>query len=436
MPIPASSLVVVATALVVGGVLLFYRPLAGSSTWRAMVTPLASIMGSGFLVCAPLLYANIGNWAVWAMAGLLVLAYGVGAVIRFNIRYGEPLFERHPACAGDRCEHRLHAAHAAGAQRVGWHDAASVLEKLSHIALAGAYCVSVSYYLQLLAGFGLHYFAAQSPWVGKVLVTAILAGIGVTGALRGLSGIERVERVVVGLNLAMIAALVAGLVLYNATALARGTWSLAALPVAGDAPRILRLVMGMLIVVQGFETSRFLGSEHPAGERIRTMRLAQLVSAGIYVVFLGLMAVVVGHGGAVADTSITAIVGYSAIVAPVLPLLLTLTAVGSQFSASTADDAGCSGLLEAILRGRIPAKYNYLLVSAASICLTWLTDVYQIISQASRAFALFYFLQCLVALFVLYSGKAAVARRGMRAALFAALALVCLGVTLFGIPAG
>jgi len=436
VPIPASSLVVIATALAVGGVLLFYRPLAGSSTWRAMVTPLASIMGSGFLVCAPLLYANIGNWAVWAMAGLLAVAYGVGAVIRFNIRYGEPLFERRPACAGGRCEHRLHTAHAAGAQRVGWRDAASVLEKLSHIALAGAYCVSVSYYLQLLAGFGLHYFPVQSPWVGKVLVTAILAGIGVAGTLRGLSGIERVERVVVGLNLAMIAALMAGLVLHNITALARGTWGLADLPVGGDASHVLRMVMGMLIVVQGFETSRFLGSEHPAGERIRTMRLAQIVSAGIYLAFLGLMAVVIGQGGAVSDTSITAIVGYSAIVAPVLPLLLTLTAVGSQFSAATADDAGCSGLLEAILGARIPAKYNYLLVSAASICLTWLTDVYQIISQASRAFALFYFLQCLVALFVLHSGRAEAGRVGVRTALFAALALACLGVTLFGIPAG
>ncbi|WP_419785165.1 hypothetical protein [Pseudodesulfovibrio sp.] len=434
MPIPASSLIVVATTLVVGAVLLFYRPLAGSSTWRAMVTPLASIMGSGFLVCAPLLYANIGNWAVWAMGGLLVLAYGVGSVIRFNIRYGEPLFERHPAIACGRCEHRLHKAHASGARRVGWSDATSVLEKLSHIALAGAYCVSVSYYLQLLAGFGLHYLSIENVWIGKLLVTVILAGIGITGTLRGLSGIERVERVVVGLNLAMIAALMAGLVYYNTTALLGGTWHLNPLPVGGDASHVLRLIMGMLIVVQGFETSRFLGSEHPAEERIRTMRLAQIVSTCIYVAFLGLMAVVISNSGGVSDTSITAIVGYSATIAPILPLLLTLTAVGSQFSASTADDAGCSGLLESIIKGKIPAKYNYLLVSGASICLTWLTNVYQIISQASRAFAFFYFLQCLVALFVLHSKKTE-PRHGVRTVLFGVLALICLAVTIFGIPA-
>ena len=435
MPISAASLIVVATTLAVGGVLLFYRPLAGSSTWRAMVTPLASIMGSGFLVCAPLLYASVGNAAVWAMAGLLALAYAVGWVVRFNIRYGEPLFERRPVCPTERGEHRLHAAHCAGAQRVGWSGAADAVEKLSHIALTGAYCVSVSYYLQLLAGFGLHYFHIQAGWTGKVLVTAILAGIGAVGALRGLSGIERVERVVVGLNLAMIAALMAGLVHFNLTAVLDGTWSLAPLPVDGDKTHALRLLMGMLIVVQGFETSRFLGSEHKAEERIRTMRLAQIVSAGIYVAFLGLMALVVGRGGAVADTSITAIVGYSALVAPVLPLLLTLTAVGSQFSAATADDAGCSGLLEAIIRGRLPSKYNYVLVSAASIGLTWLTDVYQIISYASRAFALFYFLQCAVALLVLHSEKTA-PRAGARSVAFVLLGLVCLGVAVFGIPAG
>jgi hypothetical protein len=32
--------------------------------WKATVIPLASIIGSGYLVCAPLLYYILGDWAV------------------------------------------------------------------------------------------------------------------------------------------------------------------------------------------------------------------------------------------------------------------------------------------------------------------------------------------------------------------------------------
>jgi hypothetical protein len=52
---------------------------------------LASIMGSGFLVSAPLLGGIVGNLAVVCMAMLLVLAYAVGGAIRFNIRHFEPI---------------------------------------------------------------------------------------------------------------------------------------------------------------------------------------------------------------------------------------------------------------------------------------------------------------------------------------------------------
>ena len=433
---PLSSLVVIATALIVGGFLLFYKPLADSSAWRATITPLASIMGSGFLVCAPLLYANVGNYAVWAMSGLLVLAYGVGSVIRFNIRYGEPVFAEHSTAGKiSQDQHPLHVGHCNGAQRVGPAGPAGVLEKASHVVLAGAYCISVSYYLQLLAGFGLKYLSLDAGCCDKILVTVILAGIGAVGTVRGLKGIERVERVVVGVNLAMIAALVAGLIHYNASAAMDGTWQLHSLASSGDAGHIIRLVMGMLIVVQGFETSRFLGSAHSAPERIRTMRTAQLVSAAIYVVFVGLMALVIGRTGLDNSAGITAIVNYSMAVAPILPLLLTLTAVGSQFSAATADDAGCAGLLEAIFKGLIPVKFNYLVVSGAAIVITWLTDVYQIISYASRAFALFYVLQCAVAVLILRR-VAPCPSSWPRALLFGLLGLVCLGVTILGIPAG
>jgi len=48
-------LIVIFTMIVSGGILLFYNPLVEAAAWRAAITPLASIMGSGFLGCAPLL---------------------------------------------------------------------------------------------------------------------------------------------------------------------------------------------------------------------------------------------------------------------------------------------------------------------------------------------------------------------------------------------
>ena len=94
----------------------------------ATVTPLASIMGSGFLVSAPLLAGIVGNLAVVCMALLLVLAYMVGGAIRFNIRHFEPIENK-------------------------GHGPAQDIAFLSRIVLVGAYFISVTYYLELLAAF-------------------------------------------------------------------------------------------------------------------------------------------------------------------------------------------------------------------------------------------------------------------------------------------
>ena len=49
-------------AAVVGTAALMWLPrVHGSDTWRAMTTPLASIIGSGFLVLGPLLDASYGK---------------------------------------------------------------------------------------------------------------------------------------------------------------------------------------------------------------------------------------------------------------------------------------------------------------------------------------------------------------------------------------
>ena len=436
MHIPVSSVIVISTVIVITGILLFYRPLIYSSSWQALITPLASIMGSGFLVCAPLLYANTGNYAIFAMIALLVLAYAVGSVIRFNIQYGEVFLENHISKPDNpREEHRLHVAHRNAVHSVRAGEISALLEKLSHVVLAGAYCISVSYYLQLLASFTFQSILSSHEWYGKMLVTVILSGIALIGTMKGLKGIERVERTVVSINLAMITALLAGLIYHNCILAVNGTWTLHRIPVPQDRLHIFRVLMGMLIIVQGFETSRFLGSEHPREQRIRTMKLAQIISSSIYILFIALMAVVINNADSGHDSGITAIINLSNIISPVLPIMITITAIGSQFSASTADDAGCSGLIEAFFKGKKFSGFNYISVTVVAVTLTWLTDVYRIISYASQAFAFYYALQCVVGALILKKVPS-VRPQKLKAFMFWTLAIICILITVYGIPAG
>jgi hypothetical protein len=396
------NVLIIVVALGLGGYLVFSRRLGKSTGWKATVTPLASIMGSGFLVSAPLLAGIVGNLAVFCMAGLLVLAYGVGGAIRFNIRFFEPI-------ENDR-------------------GPVQTIAFLSRIVLAGAYFISVSYYLQLLAAFALHGVGVDSQAAAHGISSFLLITIGVIGMWRGLGVLELVEKYAVSLNLAMIAALLFGLLWYNIDLVQSGTWALRSVSSDVDLHDV-RVLLGLLIVVQGFETSRYLGDAHPAEQRIATMRLAQLVSAGIYIVFVGL-ATTLFHDDIGAD--VTAIIGMVKPVAVVLPVLLVIAALGSQFSAAVADNSGAGGLIEDITHRKLPIRYAYLLIMLVTVALTWETNVNQIITYASRAFALFYMLQCVVA-FLVARSRHDLPRRGLRLALFALLAVVCLLVFALGL---
>ena len=398
------SLVIVGVAILLAGYLALSPRLAHSSGWSATVTPLASIMGSGFLVSAPLLGGTVGNLAIFCMAGLLALAYGVGAAIRFNIRHFEPI------------ENSAHGP----AQSIAF---------LSRIVLAGAYFISVTYYLQLLAAFLGNAVGITSQTVMHLMTTALLVVIGGIGMWRGLQMLEGLEKYAVALNLGMIGALLIGLTVHNAALLASGDWALPAV-----SSRIewhdLRVLLGLLIVVQGFETSRYLGDEHSAEERIATMRIAQLLSSAIYLVFIGLVTVLFRDG---LSADVTAIVAMTKPVAIVLPALISVAAIGSQFSAAVADNEGAGGLIEDITHGRISMRYAYLLILVVTVALTWETNVNGIIAYASRAFALFYTLQCVVAFLVAWQMKAA-PRRSLQLSGFAFLSVACLLVFSLGLP--
>jgi hypothetical protein len=119
----------------------------------------------------------------------------------------------------------------------------------------------------------------------------------------------------------------------------------------------------------------------------------------------------------------------------VLPVLLAVAAIGSQFSAAVADNEGAGGLIEDITQRKVPIRYAYLLILLVTVVLTWSTNVNEIIAYASRAFALYYTLQCAVAWIVAWQTRN-VPKRPLRLAMFALLVLVCFLVFALGIPSG
>jgi hypothetical protein len=227
----------------------------------------------------------------------------------------------------------------------------------------------------------------------------------------------------------MIAGLLVGLAVYNISLRGAGSWNLPAISSEIDFHDV-RVLLGLLIVVQGFETSRYLGDQHPAAQRITTMRRAQLISTAIYLVFIGLATVLFRDG---LGSDVTAIIQMTAPVAVILPLMLSVAAIGSQFSAAVADNAGAGGLIQDITHHKVTLRYAYALILVVTVALTWGTNVNGIIAFASRAFALFYALQCVVA-FLAARKAENLPRRALRLVAFALLAVVCLLVFALGLP--
>ncbi len=386
-------------------IVLFNPRMLASSIWRATVTPLASIIGSGFLVLGPLLIRGFGAGALYVMTALCLVAYSVGAAIRWNIKMIEG--------EGGR--------RAPSSQIPG-----RVLDTLSSWALAFAYIISVCYYLNLFGAFSVSLIEQNNPFYGRLITSAVLVFIGVLGWWRGLLGLEQAEELAVAVKLAVITGLLVGMVYYTGDLANQGTlhhngahfdW------------QSIRIAFGLLITVQGFETSRYLKEEYDVGTRISTMRYAQWISTAIYLIYIGLAAM--DFSAESIGDSETAIIQMTAQVAPILPLFLIVAALASQFSAAVADTNGSGGLAEELSRGKVKSRLAYLVLVIMCVAITWLADIYQIISYASRAFAVYYSLQCALATSISYRIKGISARTVG----YGGLALFLLAVAVLGIPA-
>lgn len=398
--------IAVVVTLLVGGVLSF-GPAAGSRVWTATVTPLASIIGSGFLICGPLLAREFGGAAALAMAALLALAYALGAVVRFNILHLEPLL------AG-----------------VGFHDTLSWTTRATQAVLAGAYAVSVAYYLKLLAEFSLKPFTISGDLhtqISRWTVTGLIALFAAMAASGGHRRMEQLAHQSVSLKIGVIAGMLTALALFwllrwNAPVVipsARLTWG---------SPW---LVLGLLVTVQGFETSRYLGQSYDPQLRIRTMRYSQWLSSAIYVGFLLLLTPFLGPASRA--VGVAGILDIMSLAAPFMGLLVLIGALASQLSAAVADSIGSAGLVSEVSRGRLGLRTGYLASALLAMAVVWLTDPLQVIAVASRSFALFYMMQCVLAIMV--SRRTGVGGHSAQAA-FAALGAISLAAALAGAPPG
>jgi hypothetical protein len=387
------------TVVVLFGAVLLWPRLADAELWRATITPLASIIGSGFLVLGPILDVSFGGYAPLVMLGLCAIAYLFGSAIRFNIlqrvdsKKPSPLLER--------------------------------LEVISSVVLACAFIVSVAYYLNLFGSFGVSLTDLNDSFHANLLTTAIFVLILFVGWTRGFSALERMEQVSVGLKLAIIAGLVFGLAVYFGQAAQTGTLQF-------DPPRItgwasVTLMAGLIVTVQGFETSRYLGATYDAGMRIRSMKLAQWISTIIYFLYITLLTYAFESDPLSLDE--TAIIDLMQAVAPILPLLLVVAALSAQFSAAVADTSGSGGLIGEVSKGKISEKLAYALLVGTGILLTWTANIFEIISYASRGFAAYYAIQACIA-------AISAGRQGYtwKALLFAAMAIVGCCIAVFGTP--
>ncbi len=367
----------------------------------AISTPLASIFGSGFLVVVPILASAVGPYAVFAMAVVAIVAFLVGSIVRHNIRCAEPVLLK------------------------GSRKFTVNVERLSDLALVAAYVISVCLYIHILSTFVLANFELDTAFNKSVLTTAIIGLITVVGLFGGLKPLENLEQWALYVTMLILAVLLILFGVYDANQfMAQQHFTLPEMP-KRTAWEIATIVAGTLIVVQGFETTRYMGGQFDPDTRIRASRWSQYFSLSIYVVFVALAQPIVPVlSGNYAENSLITLAATASLL---LPVPLIVAASLSQFSAAVADTLAAAANMQEVSRQRINVRWGYLFVGSAAMVLAWSGSTFEIIALASRAFAFYYLLQCLVALSVCHNHR--------ERARFIIIALILCFVLVFAVPA-
>lgn len=411
----AASSMILNAGLILAALFAMYflrRPkLQSNESWQASLTPLSSIIGSGFLIMSPLLASVVGGLSPIAVIGIVVLAYAIGSVIRFNIIHVEPRIKDGTLSRKTRD-----------------------VEYLGDIALVLAYMVAVAFYLSLLSSFLLSYLGIENLDAERWLATIIIIFISVVGYMRGLGGLEKLEAVSMTAQLSIVFALMLGLSAFSFLFYSSGQSLNFDYP-QRDFSTQIRILAGALLVVQGFETSRFLGEKYNPEMRVATMKKAQIISGILYVVSVILFLPIVQYLD-LQHIQLAKIVDVTGMAAIVLPFMLIGAALLSQFSAAVADTGGGGGLLSENSGNKVSTRVSYLGISVCAILLVWAVDLIEIITLASRAFAFYYFLQTLLALNFCYRDCSPDLRMTLwTRILFINLAVILAYIVFFAIPA-
>jgi hypothetical protein len=235
-PLLAAPSMILNAGLILAALFTLYflrRPkLQQSESWQATLTPLSSIIGSGFLIMSPLLASVVGGLSPWAVIAIVVLAYAIGSVIRFNIMHVEPRIKDGSLSQRTR-----------------------EVEYLGDIALVLAYMVAVALYLSLLSSFLLSYLGIENQDAERWLTTVIVIFIAFVGYRQGLGGLEKLEAVSMTVQLSIVVALLLGLAVFSYLFYTSGESLHFDYP-DRDISTQVRILAGALLVVQGFETSR------------------------------------------------------------------------------------------------------------------------------------------------------------------------------------
>ena len=372
-----------------------------TSVVNATTTPLASIFGSGFLVIVPILAGAVGRYSVFAMAAVCALALAVGTVIRFNIKHTEPILADKPK------------------------ESTLSIERTSDLALILAYVISVCLYVRILSSFVLGALHLDTPLNENLLTSTVILAITIIGITKGLQELEVLERWALYITLVIIGLLLFGFAYYDWTAWSSTAGLQSAQSVDHTPWEILTIVAGTLIVVQGFETPRYLGDIFDAPTRIKASRWSQIVSTVVYLLFVA-SALPLVHllKGQYDDNSLMLLAGFAS---SLLVVPLVMAAALSQFSAAVADTMSATGNMEELTSHKLKQKWGYLFVGVGAIALTWSASTFAIVALASRAFAFYYMLQCFVAITV---SRSLTQKIG-----FVLIARVLGFITVFAVPA-
>lgn len=367
-----------------------------------MSTPLASIFGSGFLVIVPILASAVGPYAIPAMVVVAFVAFLVGTIVRHNILCAEPVLEQ-------------------GSRRV-----TVVFERLSGFSLVAAYVVSICLYIHILSAFVLADFKLDTEFNKSLLTTVIIGIVTIIGLLGGLKPLEKLEQWALYVTIVILVALLIVFVFYDVSQfLAQRAFALPEMP-DRSLWEIATIVAGTLIVVQGFETTRYLGETYDVSTRIRASRWSQYFSLSVYVVFVALaQPLVPALEGNYGDNSLIVLAAAASVL---LPLPLIVAASLSQFSAAVADTLAAAANIKEASGQRINVRWGYLLVGGTAMSLAWSGSTFEIIALASRAFAFYYLLQCVVAF--------SVCRNHRERLRFIFIGIVLGFVLIFAVPAG